>query len=390
MTSERERKPARAARTFLAVLLAASVGAAARAGAAQQPPAGAAPGDAAGDGWRRHASPPELAFPADHGSHPAFRTEWWYATGIVADAEGARFGFQLTVFRHGLDARPPAEGASRLRAREAYAAHLAVCDLGAGRLAFAERLRRGDGMLAHADVGGLRAFVEGFEIALAPHGALRLSASDRERAIGLDLELAPEKPLVPHGERGLSRKGAQPGNASAYVSWTRLAARGTLTAGGRERAVEGGAWFDHEWGTSQLGEGVVGWDWLGLRLADGRDLMVYRLRRADGSADALSAATLVERDGSTRAASGAEIELSVRERWKSPRSGAEYPARVALRIPSLGIDLEARAQVADCELDARASTGAVYWEGPVEVGGGARGEGYLELAGYAGSLERRL
>ncbi len=160
--------------------------------------------------------------------------------------------------------------------------------------------------------------------------------------------------------------------------------------GGRTLAVHGEAWFDHEWGTSQLGPGVVGWDWLGLRLADGRDLMLYRLRRADGSATPESAGTLVARDGSTRRLAAGDFTFAPSRWWTSPRTDARYPALVRVTVPGAGLDVEVRPEIADAELDARRSTGTIYWEGPVAVTGTVTGDGYAEFTGYAASLARRF
>jgi predicted secreted hydrolase len=334
--------------------------------------------------WARITAPPTLAFPRDHGSHPAFRSEWWYVTGTLAGADGRRYGFQLTFFRQGLDPSPPTAGLSALRARQVLAAHLAVAEIGSGTMRFAERVRRIAAGMAGSSENDLDVFLDDWEMRRLPNGAIALVAGDRESGHALTLELQPAKPLVLQGEGGVSRKGPEPGNASIYVSLTRLAARGRLTVGGRERSVQGEAWFDHEWGTSELGAGVVGWDWLGLRLADGRELMLYRLRAADGSAARLSAGTLVERDGTARRLAVDDFTLEPLSWWSSPRTAARYPARVHVRVPGAGLDLEVRPEIPDAELDARASTGTVYWEGPVAVTGTVAGEGYFELTGYAG------
>ncbi len=342
------------------------------------------------DGWRRVEGPPGLFFPADHGPHPEFRTEWWYVTGLVADADGARRGFQLTLFRRGLDPTPPSPGQSDLRARQVLAGHLAVADLPARRFLTAERIRRADGRLAGWAADGLDVWLEDWSIRLDAAGALHLAAEDRDAGLGLELTLEPTRALVRHGVDGWSQKGPEPGNASVYLSWTRLATRGTLTARGRTFAVTGSSWMDHEWGTSQLGPEVVGWDWFSLRLGDGRDLMVYRLRRADGSADPASSGTLVAANGSTRRLGAGEIELEAGATWTSPATGATYPVHWRLAIPSAGVDLELIALLNSAEVDGRASTGVAYWEGPVEARGSSTGEGYVELTGYAGGLTGRF
>ncbi len=336
--------------------------------------------------WHSVVAPPRLAFPRDRGAHPAFRTEWWYVTGVLRAAHGRQVGFQVTFFREGLDASPPAPGASPLRARQVLAAHLAVGEVGSGRMRFAERVRRTAGGLASASADDLDLALDDWTMRRAADGTITVAAADRGCAAGLRLELRPSKPLVLHGDGGLSRKGPEPGNASVYVSWPRLAARGTVEIDGRAVPVAGEAWLDHEWGSSQLGPEVEGWDWFGLRLADGRDLMVYRLRRRDGSATGESAGTLVAPDGSVRHLAAAEFTVAVRGWWVSPHTRARYPAAVRISVPAAGLDLETRPLIPDSELDARASTGTVYWEGPVAVSGSASGEGYAEHTGYAGSL----
>ena len=340
--------------------------------------------------WKQVEPGLELTFPADHGAHPGYRTEWWYLTGQVADEDGRRFGFQFTVFRSTLAPGAARAGDSPLRAREVFAGHLALTDVVGGRTRFAERLRRGGTALARASTDDLELALEDWTLARGSDGRLTLAAADPAQAIGLEFTLVPEKPLVLHGERGYSQKGPEPGNASAYVSWTRLATTGALRLDGRAFEVEGVAWFDHEFGSGVLPEGVQGWDWFGLELDDGRELMLFHLRRPDGSATPFSAGTLVERDGSTRALAPADFTIEPRGQWTSPRTQATYPAGWRLSVPGAGIELVAAPLVDDCELEDRASTGVVYWEGPVALTGTTTGRGYAELTGYAGSMAGRF
>jgi len=365
---------------------------------------------AAGDeaaSWQEVLDPPKLVFPRDHGSHPAFRTEWWYVTGLVAPVrpDGAvadqsrRLGFQITFFRRGVAPGPGSEGASPLRARQIMAAHLAVADLAGQRLVQAERLRRIGGGLAGAEEQDLEVWVDDWTLRRRKGDLLEVHAVDGPRGAGLELTLRPTRRLVRHGDGGLSRKGAEAGNASVYLSWTRLEVCGRVRAGGQDGPwveVAGTAWLDHEWGTSQLGRDVIGWDWLSLRLDDGRDLMVYLLRRADGTPGPYSSGTLVAPDGDTvhtvRLAPE-QIVLEPTGHWTSPASGALYPSGWSLRVPAHGIELTVHPLLADAELDGRGSTGVIYWEGPVEArtaGGLRAGEGYVELTGYAGTLGGRL
>lgn len=340
--------------------------------------------------WQRIEAPLAVEWPRDHGAHPQFRTEWWYATGELADETGRAFGYQLTIFRQGLDASQPREGESQLRARHVLAAHLALVDVQSGRCLCAQRLRRAGSGLAEARSGDLSAWLEDWRMSRTGTDEIACAAFDREATIGVDLALASRKAIVMHGADGTSKKGAEPGNASAYMSWTRLATRGTITLGDRSFQVQGESWFDHEWGTSQLGAGIVGWDWFGLRLDDGREVMIYRLRAATGESAPATGGTIVERDGSARTLAREEFSLESLATWTSPRTKAAYPSRWKLRIPAAHVSIEIEPRAADCELDTRASTGTIYWEGPVSVHGSSTGGGYAELTGYAGALTGRF
>jgi predicted secreted hydrolase len=266
-----------------------------------------------------------------------------------------------------------------------YFAHFAITDVAARRHVAAERFARGAGGLAGATGEPFAAWLEDWRAESSnPDGsAVRIAARDAARGLCLDLELAATKPLVVHGDRGLSPKGDEPGNASYYVGYTRLTARGRIGTGGVEAEVTGEAWFDHEWSTSALGTGAVGWDWFSLQLEDGRELMYFQLRRADGSIEGASSGTLVETDGRTRRLAARDVELLVLDRWRSARSGADYPARWKIAVPALDLVLLVEPLLADQEM----RTSFLYWEGAVAVEGAAggrtvRGRGYVELTGY--------
>jgi predicted secreted hydrolase len=216
---------------------------------------------------------------------------------------------------------------------------------------------------------------------------VRLVARDEEAGLSLDLELAATKPLVAHGDRGLSAKGDESGNASYYVGYTRMSGRGTIGTGGGEAQVTGEAWFDHEWSTSALGPGAVGWDWFSLQLEDGRELMLFQVRREDGSIERASGGTLVGRDGRARHLGREDASIDVLRRWTSPESGGRYPSRWRLRVPSEELDLAVEPWLLAQEM----RTSLVYWEGAVRVSGSSRGRavsgaGYVELTGYARSM----
>jgi predicted secreted hydrolase len=336
--------------------------------------------------FARATAPRAFRLPEDHGPHFEYQTEWWYYTGQLVTADERRLGFQLTFFRRGLSPGPPP--AAGLSTNQIYFAHFAVTDVTGERHASAERLSRGAAGLAGASGRPFRVFVEDWTAdATSPDGAcVRVQA--RDGGLVLDLELAARKPLVAHGDRGLSPKSDEPGNASYYVGYTRMTARGRVGTDGTGTAVTGEAWFDHEWSTSALGPQAVGWDWWSLQLGDGRELMLFEIRRTDGSRETASGGTLVARDGSTRRLQAADFQITVVERWRSRTSGAEYPARWKARVPSEGIELDVEPLVSDQEM----RTSFVYWEGAVSLSGASRGRpltgcGYVELTGYARSMQ---
>jgi predicted secreted hydrolase len=346
-----------------------------------------APLEARGPAFARAKKVRDFHLPLDHGPHFAFETEWWYYTGNLAAGDGRRFGFQLTFFRRGLSPGAPPKGPG-LRTNQVYFAHLALTDVAGKRHRFFERWSRGAAGLAGASGESFRVWLEDWRAeGLSPDGAsVRLLA--RDEAWGLDLRLAAAKPLVRHGEGGLSPKSAVPGNASYYIGYTRMSALGSVSVGGPSVEVSGSAWFDHEWSTSALGEGAVGWDWFSLQLEDGRELMFFRIRRADGTIEPASGGTLVARDGSTRRLLAADVALDVLDRWTSPESGATYPVRWRLRSAAAALDLEVERRLNAQEM--RASF--TYWEGAVLVRGTSEGrptggEGYVELTGYAGGMK---
>ncbi|HEY6000755.1 MAG TPA: lipocalin-like domain-containing protein [bacterium] len=328
------------------------------------------------------------SFPRDHGAHPDYRTEWWYFTGIVAAADGRRFGYQLTFFRQGVVPGAPDPG-NPWSIRDLYLAHFTLTDVAAGSFRYAERVSRAGPGLAGADAGGLRAWVLDWS-AGAHDDAFVLAA--RDGGCEIRLTLRPRGAPVLHGEGGLSRKGPAPGQASWYASVTDLETAGTVRPdGGSEVGVRGASWFDHEFGSGQLADDLAGWDWFGLRFSDGRALMVYRLRRRDGGAAPASSGTLVDAGGTPRHLAHDDATVEALAQWRSPHSGASYPARWRLRVPAAGIDIEISPLVADQELQTEKSTGVTYWEGAVGGRGTAAGravavEGYAELTGYAGGL----
>jgi predicted secreted hydrolase len=375
-----------------------------------------ADGDTAG--FARADAPRQFVFPADHGPHPDYRHEWWYFTGNLAAASGDRYGFQLTFFRSALRPDDP-EVDSPWATNQIWMAHFALTDVAGQTFHAFERFERGAMGLAGAQAQPFRVHVGEWEASLHPapppdvgdmggrpaqpaatppqaaphlhsptspngHGPLppiRLLAG--QDPVALDLVLEPLKAAVFQGENGWSRKGPEPGNASYYYSLTRMAARGTVTVGGRTVEVEGLSWLDREWGTSALGPELDGWDWFSVQLDDGTELMFFQLRRQDGARDPLDSGTFVHSDGRTTRLFADDVQVQPTGQWRSPRGGT-YPSGWRLAVPRLDLTLELEPLLRDQELDLTFR----YWEGAVAARGNREGRavaghGYVELTGYA-------
>lgn len=323
-------------------------------------------------------------FPRDHGSHPRYRDEWWYFTGNLFSDEGRRFGYELTLFRIALTPHAPAR-ASHWATNQVYMGHFALTDAAGHRFHFFERFSRGALGLAGARSKPFGVWLEDWAVRAEPQqpDVWRLTASSD--GVALSLALTPTKPIVLEGDRGLSRKSAEAGNASYYYSRPRLASDGMIRLAGRRFRVHGTSWLDREWGTSALARDEVGWDWFGLQLSDGWDLMFYQLRRADGSRAPFSAGTLIDPAGRAIPLNARDVTIEVLDHWRSPHGGT-YPARWRFAVPSAALAVEVAPVLADQEL-----AGSVrYWEGAVNVSGThhdhrVKGAGYTELTGYAKS-----
>jgi predicted secreted hydrolase len=340
------------------------------------------------EGFERAVAPRDFVFPEDHGPHPAFRSEWWYLTAHLRDAAGRPFGVQFTLFRQALV--PPAERAggaaapepaSAWRTGQVWMAHVALGAPDSGHQA-AQRFSRGALGLAGVQAAPFAAWLEDWRLTTPAEVGpfpleLELAVDEAEPPFTVRLRLEAEKAPVPQGENGLSRKSAREGNASHYYSFTRIEASGEIVRDGRAAAVSGLAWLDREWSTSALDPGQAGWDWFALHLEDGRDLMLYRIRRGDGSVDPASAGTLVGADGSVRRLGPADWSLEP-ERFWSDGAGGRWPVAWRLAVPAAGVDGRVRA-VRD---DALNRLAVRYWEGMVCLEGTASGCGFLELTGY--------
>ena len=338
--------------------------------------------------YRQALEPRDFAFPRDHFSHPGFRTEWWYYTGHLSAEGGKSYGYQVTFFRFGLRDRQDQEADRSPHFTDLYMAHFALSDIDAQSFTYRDRVNRGYGGKAGAREDRYLVWNEGWKVEMR-NGKHEITIHDGDRI--LELSLTAEKPPVLHGLYGLSRKGEAAGRASYYYSLTRMKTRGTLQESGRREKVQGQSWMDHEFGSDQLGEDQVGWDWFSLQLDNNREVMLYLMRRKDGSMDPVSSGTLVDESGKARGLSRDSFRVEALGQWSSPRSGATYPMGWNIRIPSEGAELEVVPFFPQQELDTRKSTRVTYWEGAVRVRGRyldkpVAGLGYVELTGYGERL----
>jgi predicted secreted hydrolase len=352
----------------------------------------------ADEGYRQVTGPCRFDFPRDHGSHEGFRTEWWYYTGNLQARNGARFGFQLTFFRHQLrplaDRRHWPEENSNWRTEQIFLAHAALTDITGRKHVFAEDISRGAVGLAGAERrdNGVRVFLNNWETTIEPHVHRLVMQGD---AFGFALDLSPVKKPVAHGDQGYSRKGTSPSRASCYYSFTRLATSGTLSFQGKRLEVEGLSWMDHEFSTAPLEPGISGWYWFSLQLDNDTELMLFLLNLEAGGYHPASSATLVAADGRTTAVAFESIRANVLRNWTSPQTGTVYPLGWRLRLTETGLDLTIQTPVDAQEMITTHSTGVTYWEGSVTVEGRhgpqkVKGRGYMELTGQAQGMGKKL
>lgn len=323
---------------------------------------------------------PNLAFPRDHGAHPAFRTEWWYVTGQVQTASGKPFGFQVTFFRSrsgiGEDSK------SQFAPSQILFAHAAIADPAWGKLRHDERAgRAGFGYAAKTDEMNIK----------LDHWTMKMEGDNiiahiPARDFNLDLRMAITRQPLLQGDAGFSRKGPASSQASYYVSLPQLKVSGHIRINGKAEAVTGTAWFDHEWSSEYLASDAVGWDWLGANFDDGGALMAFQMRDLKG-AILWAGGTRVLADGTILKLGREAVAFQANTTWKSPRTGALWPVGTTLKVGDEVFEI--RPWFNDQELDSSRSTGVIYWEGAVDIVRNQQrlGRGYLELTGYAKSIK---
>ncbi len=325
-----------------------------------------------------------LAFPHDHGAHPEFRTEWWYVTGWLTTEEGKPLGFQVTFFR--VRTRVGEDAQSSFAPTQLLFAHAALSDPQAGKLLHDERSARAGFGLAGAQVGRTEVWIDDWSLRQRDGAYVtRIATGD----FAFELVLEPTQPLLLNGRNGWSRKAAQAKHASYYYSRPQLEVKGSVTRFGKSVEVSGSAWLDHEWSSAIMPEDAVGWDWIGINLADGGALMAFRMRDRQGRS-LWAGGTWRRPDGTVRAFEPGEIVFEPARTWRSPRTGAMYPVEMRVRAGDLRFSLSPLLD--DQELDSRGSVGAVYWEGAVSAmaQNQVAGRGYMELTGYLQRLRVEL
>jgi len=341
------------------------------------------------DPWQRAIGPWSWIFPRDHGAHPDFKTEWWYFTGNLQDASGRKFGYQLTLFRQGIQFTP-AQPQSKWAVRDFYFGHFTISDLAAGQFHVAERVTRGALGEAKAATGHMDVALGPWSIEQGADERIHLVAHDDDMAI--DFDERPLQPLVLEGVGGLSRKADGVGNASYYYSYPLLETSGQLRVGQTLYSVSGQSWFDHEFSTSLLGKDQVGWDWFCVQLDNHEEIMLYAMRDKSGAMDPVSEGTWVKADGTSERLEPGSFSIEKLGAWKSPQSGAIYPAGWHIVVPRHQADLTVMPAMADQELHLTKMGALDYWEGACAIQGNVdkapvSGVGYTELTGYAGALQ---
>jgi len=326
----------------------------------------------------------QYKFPRDHFNHPDYQTEWWYYTGNLRSADGHKFGFELTFFRQGV--RRGQNQKSEWDIQDIYLAHFAISDIDGGRFYHNERVNRAGPGLAGISERTAKVWNGNWQVQLkGDQQQLQAIAQN----FSIRLVMTSRKPPVIHGKNGVSQKSAGAGQASHYISFTRLLTTGTIELDGKDFKVEGTTWMDHEFFTHQLDTNESGWDWVSLQLDDNTELMLYRFRHKDGSVDAFSAGTYIDAEGRPSYLGVADFSMQPeKEAYASPATHAVYPIAWRITVPSLRLDLELATPLKSQELVSRMSARLSYWEGAITVNGTrdtkpAQGVGYLEMTGYA-------
>jgi len=341
------------------------------------------------EGYARALEPWDWQFPRDHGPHPEFQTEWWYYTGNVSTPDGRRFGYQFTIFRRAI-APSVTESTSEWRTNQFYMAHFTVADVEGEAFYHQQVLSRGAADLAGASVEPrYRVWVEGWQVFATNDEATQTRIEAAADGYRIALDLTQRKPPALQGDRGLSAKSGEAGNASYYYSLSRLATEGEIQIGNQVYLVTGFSWMDHEFSTSALALNAEGWDWFGLHFDDGRDLMLGQIRLREGGREPAFGGLLVEADGTTRYLPSESFSITATDTWTSQKTGATYPSGWQIDV-ELGAGESLSFSATPLLRDQELTDGFAYWEGAVQLAGDVTGYGYAELTGYTGENNGRF
>ena len=333
------------------------------------------------DGFKKALTPQEFVFPKDHGSHPDFKTEWWYVTGNLETKAQRKFGFQITFFRWGISPDKP-QSESQWATNQIYMAHFAITDTENKHHYAFERFSREALKLAGSQAHPFKVWLFDWSLKSKDEQFFPLVLNVKQDNVEIKLNFNSIKPHILQGDRGLSKKSTTPGNASYYYSFTRLITDGTITINNETFSVTGNSWLDREWSTSALEKSQLGWDWFSLQLSNNEEIMFYQLRNKNGQIDQVSSGSYIDKDGNVTKLSQDQVLIKPLTFWKSP-SDTEYPNTWRFNIPSKNINLHIKPHIPNQEIDLSVR----YWEGAVEISGNIKsnkitGSGYVELSGY--------
>jgi predicted secreted hydrolase len=340
--------------------------------------------------YARPMEPVEFDFPAVHGPHPEYRTEWWYYTGNLTGEDGREFGYQLTFFRSALAPDMP-ERESSLATNQMYMAHFALTDAAASHHVSFERFSRGSADLAGATGEPVfEVWLESWSARQIEPGVMHLQATAEQddQTYAIDLTMRETREPLLHGDQGLSQKSPEAGNANYYYSLVQMETTGTVTTADERMDVTGLSWMDHEFGTSALSGDTTGWDWFSVTLDNDMVFMFGEFHNGQGEGRYVYEGTLAYPDGRRFSLNDADFELEALDTWRSPRSGIVYPHTWRVTFPEHDIELFIEPIIQDQEM----AVSFVYYEGATHVRGSVEGEpvtgrGYVELTGYSGESQ---
>jgi predicted secreted hydrolase len=306
-----------------------------------------------------------------------YRVQWWYFTGHLKDGYGREFGYEVTFFVAGVQKRGYR---SSFGTNNIYISHFAISDIEGKRYLYTDDADNGAFGFAGAEEDRLKVWV-GKDFLEGNPSVMRIRAGNKDASA--DLRLVPKKKVVLNGVNGYLRKSMEsPLISSLYFSYTRMETEGDLKINGSEYRVKGESWFDREISSRGPGEDYAGWDWFSLQLDDNREIMIYMIRKKDGSIDNFSSGTFVNPDGSYRQISKKEFDIEILKHYKSKKTGARYPSQWKIKVPAENIDVTVTPMLQDQEFLGTYSTWNYYWEGACRIEGSRQGKAYVEMTGY--------